>query len=107
MPDPTSSDQAVLDSLRDAGSDMSKSHPIDFYLYHPEKSGADQICNRLRTDGFRVTVREAALGDEWLCLASMSFVPSINRLSEIREKFTELTDQFGGEYDGWETIVIR
>jgi hypothetical protein len=106
MLDPSSSDQAVLDSLRDAGSDMTKAHPIDFYLYHPDKTGADQICNRLRIDGFQVTVREGALGDEWLCLASMSFVPSIDRLSEIREKFEALIDLYGGEYDGWETIVI-
>jgi len=52
------SDQATLDSLREAGSDFTRVHPFDFYLYHPEKSGAEQICTQLGTKGFQVTVRE-------------------------------------------------
>jgi hypothetical protein len=100
------SDQAVLDSLRDAGSDMTKSHPFDFYLYHPDETGAAQICTQLRGEGFQVTVREGAVDGDWLCLASLSFVPSIEKLSELRVKFDHLIDQYGGQYDGWETIVI-
>jgi hypothetical protein len=30
----TNSDQATLDALREAGSDLSKVHPFDFYFYH-------------------------------------------------------------------------
>ncbi len=37
------SDQVTLDSLREAGSDFTKVHPFDFYLYHPEKSGAEPL----------------------------------------------------------------
>ena len=100
------SDQAALDSLREAGSDMTKTHPFDFYIYHPDVSGAEQICTQLRDDGFKVTVMEGAVEDEWLCLASMSFVPSINKLTELQAEFDQLTSLYGGEYDGWETILI-
>ena len=100
------SDQAALDSLREAGSDFSRIHPFDFYLYHPEKSGAEQICAQLRAEGFQVTVREGAIEGEWLCLATLSFIPSIDKLSELQGVFDELISQYGGEYDGWETIVI-
>jgi hypothetical protein len=55
------SDQEAFDSLREAGSDFTKVHPFDFYLYHPEKSGAEQICTQLGTKGFQVTVREGQL----------------------------------------------
>ena len=102
----TAQDQAALDSLREAGSEMTMLHPFDFYIYHHDKAGAKQICTLLLQDGFEVIVREGAGGDDWLCFASLSFVPSFEKLSELQEKFENLTSQYGGEYDGWETIVI-
>ena len=102
----TESDQAALDSLRDAGSDFTKVHPFDFYLSHPDKSGTEQICAQLRAQGFQITIREGAVEGEWLCLASQSFIPSIEKLSELQGAFDSLINQFGGEYDGRETIVI-
>jgi len=100
-------DQAVLDSLQEAGSDFSQIHPFDFYIYHPTRAGAGQICDQLRAKGFQISVREAATGNDWLCFASLSFVPSIDKLTEIRDTVEELTGQYGGEYDGWETVVIE
>jgi hypothetical protein len=100
------SHEAALDSLRDAGSDFSKIHPFDFYFYHEEKLGAQELCAELRDMGFEVTVREGAVAGEYLCLASRSFVPSIEELSRLQKTFEDLTNRYGGEYDGWETIVI-
>ncbi len=100
------SDEAALESLRDAGSDFSKIHPFDFYFYHAEKLGAQKLCAKLRDMGFEVTVREGAVAGEYLCLASRSFVPSIEELERLQNQFDDLIDQYGGEYDGWETIVI-
>jgi hypothetical protein len=99
-------DQATLDQLRQAGSDLSKPHPFDFYLYHPEQSGAEQLCNALVSDGFQVSVGESAAGGDWLCLASLTMLPSIENLTELDGQFNRLIDQYGGEYDGWETLVI-
>ena len=47
------------------------------------------------------------MAGEWLCLASISFIPSVEKLSELKILFEELIDQYDGEYDGWETIVIN
>ena len=102
----TASDEAALDSLRDAGSDFSKIHPFDFYFYHEEKLGAQELCAELRDMGFEVTVREGAVAGEYLCLASRSFIPSIEELSRLQNIFDDLINQHGGEYDGWETIII-
>ena len=100
------SDQAALDSLLEAGSDFTKIRPFDFYLYHPEASGAEQICAQLRSKGFQAAVREGAVESEWLCLASLDFLPSTEKLSELQSLFDDLISQNGGEYDGWETILI-
>ncbi|MCJ7535663.1 MAG: ribonuclease E inhibitor RraB [Anaerolineales bacterium] len=100
------SDQAALDSLRDAGSDLAKTHPFDFYFYHNNKAGAQFICAELEKDGFHAAVQEGAIEGEWLCLASMSFIPSIEKLTDVQSVFDELISTYGGEYDGWETVVI-
>lgn len=99
-------DQEALDSLRDAGSDLTKSHPFDFYLYHNNKAGAQRLCGELGQRDFQVTVQEGALEGEWLCLARLEFIPSIEKLDELSRLFEGLIDTYGGEYDGWETIVI-
>jgi hypothetical protein len=100
------SDQATLDALQDPGSDPTKVHPFNFYFYHNDKLGARQICAALRDQGFQVTVRNGAIEGEWHCLTSLSMVPSIDDLTELHSVFIELIDQYGGEYDGWETVVI-
>lgn len=101
-----SSDQATLDALQEAGSDLSKIHPFNFYLYHPEQLGAQQLCASLRDKGFQVTVRRGAIEEEWLCQATLNMVPSIEKLTKLNTVFNGLIDQYGGEYDGWETIVV-
>jgi len=102
----SSSDQATLDQLSEAGSDLSRPHPFDFYLYHPEQSGAELLCSALISEGFEVSIGESATGGDWLCLASLTMLPTIENLTELGTTFTRLIDQYGGEYDGWETIVL-
>jgi len=100
------SDQEALDILKEAGSDFSQIHPFDFYLYHDNKAGAQRIFAELNQDGFQVSVQEGAIEGEWLCLARLSFLPSIEKISEIDKVVEELIRDYGGGYDGWETIVI-
>ena len=104
--DLSSTDEESLESLREAGSDFSQIHPFDFYLYHPEEEGAANICKELAMKGFQITVREGALGGEWLCLASFNMLPSIEKLTQLERQIEGIIGVHGGEYDGWETIVI-
>ncbi len=99
-------DQAALESLREAGSDMTRPHPFDFYLYHPEQAGARQICEQLTAQGFGTQVQEGAVAGEWLCLVDRTMVPTLENLNAIQATLAELAGQLGGEYDGWETMVL-
>ena len=99
-------DEKALENLHKSGSDLSQVHPFDFYLYHQHEPGAKDLCSHLEAEGFLVNVREGAIKGEWLCLASVRFVPSVNKLQEYQALFDTLIDEYGGEYDGWETIVI-
>jgi len=100
-------DSQVLAVLKDAGSDLSKPHPIDFYLYFPAKTDADDVGLRLQEEGFDVTVRLGADDASWLVLAQTTMVPEQRHLQELRRKFVTLADSLGGEYDGWEAMVVE
>jgi hypothetical protein len=101
------SDEATLERLREAGSDLTKPHPFDFYLYHSDQAGALQLCDALVVEGFDTLVTTSAAGDDWLCLASLTMLPTLENLTNLNTRFEALIAEYGGEYDGWETMVIE
>jgi hypothetical protein len=98
-------DQKVLDQLREAGSDLSKPHQMEFLLYFPTEESAQLAASKIKTDGFSVEVKRAARGSMWLCLAVKRMVPKRVEIGAIGKRFTALAKDLGGEYDGWETSI--
>ncbi len=97
----------VSTQLDKAGSDTSKLHSFDFYLYLPFEGAAIQVATRLEEDGFVTEVGRAAEGTEWVCLASKAMIPDARVLSEYGRRFESLVDAFGGEFDRWESKVVE
>jgi hypothetical protein len=100
-------DESVLIQLKKAGSDLSKPHNIEFFLYFPTQAAAEQAASKIRDAGFHVEVRRAAKGADWLCCATKTMVPDLMALQKIRQDFSSLADSLGGEYDGWGTPVAK
>ena len=100
-------DNAVIDQLRAAGSDLSKPHSLEFYLYVPTEEAARRVEGVLSREGFHVDVRTAALGPGWLALASKTLAPTTTALARIRQLLSKLATEEGGEYDGWEAQVTK
>ena len=59
-------DQQVLTQLEDAGSDLSKPHDLEFFLYFRDELAAEAAAEDVRALGFSVEVRPAAVGTDWL-----------------------------------------
>lgn len=103
-------DRQVLETLRKGGSDLSKPHPIDHYLYFSTQHSAESVGRELAAIGFRVSVRPSATpekGYEWLVLASQVIVPAPSAIASVVARLGELATSFGGLYDGWEAKVVR
>ena len=100
-------DESVLIQLERAGSDLSKPHKIEFFLYFPSQSVAERAALRIREAGFQVEVRRAAKGNDWLCLATKTMIPELSALEEIRRDFSSLAASLKGEYDGWGTPIEK
>jgi hypothetical protein len=100
-------DQQVLDQLREAGSDLSKPHPLEFYLYFPTEESAHRAAERIADDGFSVEVKRAAQRSDWMCYVTKRMAPKRTEIAAIGSRFRSLAREFGGEYDGWETEVVK
>lgn len=98
-------DGSTLDELARAGSDLTRVHQIEFYLYFPTEEQATAAATLLRADGTQVEVRPPVDGGDWLCLATEPMRPELAPLRAWRERLTVLAESGGGAYDGWGTEV--
>jgi uncharacterized membrane protein YgcG len=96
-------DQKALEQLRSEGSDLSKTHTIQFYLYVPSQQDANAAATRLQGDDFDTVVKQD--GQRWLCLGQKSMVPTIENLSWARQVFKIQANDHHGKYDGWKASV--
>jgi hypothetical protein len=103
-------DQKVLDQLREAGSDLSKPHDLEFFLYFANQEAATIAADRIITSGaggFAAEVKRSPQGDVWMCYVTRKMVPEGAKIALIGERFSALAQELGGEYDGWETSLVN
>ncbi len=98
-------DEQVIVQLEKAGSNLSLPHNIEFFLYFPSEEAANESASEIEPKGFKVEVKNAATGSEWLCFANKKMIPSLENLQETRIYFDKITASLGGEYDGWGTEI--
>lgn len=101
-------DTAVLVELRQAGSDFSKLHSIDFFLYFPTEAAAQSTAKRLVSMDFQVSLSPPQSEiPQWQVVASRRMLPEADELAYLRSELNALSKAQGGEYDGWETAIVR
>jgi len=106
-------DRAVIDQLKTVGSDLSKPHAIDFYLYLPNREAAERAGARVRQLELAVEVEPAVKveatdsADEWLVHAKKTMLVKESELGRIGKQLTEIAVAEGGKYDGWGAEVVQ
>jgi hypothetical protein len=101
------SDAEVIEQLRLAGSDLSKPHDVEFFLYFATEKDAQDIAAQLVQAGYETIVRKGDGESQYLLKATRAMVPSESELVRIRYQFGSLAAASGGVYDGWGTPVVR
>ena len=101
--------QALLGLLEVKGSDLSKPHEIDFFLYFPF-GGYSRLAAKLITKaGFQteVTKLDGAQWHKWILQATKTMIPKSWTLRRLRIVFSIIAALGLGEYDGWETGLVK
>ena len=97
----------IIEELRRLESDLTKAHSIDFYLYFSTKDIASEVARQLSAEGFATEVRLGADEKNWLCLATKRMIPDESALNSLGTSFENLAESYQGEFDGWESEVIK
>jgi hypothetical protein len=104
---PTDRDTMALLQLQRSGSDVTKAHECDFFLYFPSEAAAISAAAQIRERGFEALVSRATGGGSWRCLASRRLVPTRQALARLRADFEAIARPLGGEYEGWGAPAVR
>jgi hypothetical protein len=100
-------DQMVIDNLRDAGSDLSKPHEIDFSFYFPDAASAQRFMLKVaKQPPYAVRLLDDDGDGEWLVEVTRTFVPSLAEIEANSNELRELAEADGGEFDGWGAAVV-
>ncbi len=99
-------DQAVLDQLQSAGSNLTRPHHIKHYLYFPTKTGACKVAETLKSEGYTVEVTYES-DESWLALAEHEVTLTIEVVTSVRSHLENLAASMQGEYDGWEAAITE
>ena len=102
---PLSGDGQVIEQLRQAGSDLSKPHDIEFFLYFPTQSGAEAAAAEVKKKGFTAELQPRR-GDDWPLQLTKALRPTEKELLAIRAELSSIASKHGGEYDGWGSPVV-
>lgn len=103
---PASPDGQVVEQLAKAGSDLSKPHNIEFFLYFPTQEAARAAASDINDPSFSAVVRQEANGKEWLLQLNRPMLPIEADLVALRSKLDSVAGKHGGVYDGWGSPVV-
>jgi len=99
-------DAATLAELSQAGSDLRRTHQMEFFLYLPDRAAADAVARQLGTEGFQVELRPGESDGDWLCLARRDMTPELDELRRLRDHLSAVAESRQGVYDGWGATVV-
>ncbi len=111
--DTDAADSAVLDRMRNAGSNLARPTDVTYYLYFPIERDARAVAASLRKRGFNAEVHPPlrnspeAASDDWGVLAEKMDVPSLGLVRKTRKLCLSLAAKYHGFYDGWEASVVK
>ena len=103
-------DDNVVDQLQSNGDNAETPRPIEHYAYLPDPESRDRFAEWCEANGFTVTDVGQELNEE-----ADAYVVQFNHVGpaiteEIWEKTmlaSEAAEKLGGEYDGWESRVMK
>jgi Regulator of ribonuclease activity B len=100
-------DAKVLFHLAEVGSDLTKPVKPDFALYFSNETAARAAEWKLTDEGFEVTVEPPHDNHEqYLVIAVITVVPTLEAIRSLSERFHDLAEELGGDYDGWDAEAV-
>lgn len=105
--DASEEDKNILKQMREAGSKIEKPHDLEFFFKMPSEQSAKQLADKIRSTGFQIDIKSPDNGNVWLCKIATKMVPNAGQISALGNHFSGIARDFKGEYNGWETSLVK
>ena len=95
----------VVASSRKSGDDPDAEHRIEHWSYFPDENSARRFIEWATSDRFELVSERSGPEEDGVMLVHLGTTHqrSLSRYTCAQRRKTE---EFGGEYDGWGTLVI-
>jgi regulator of RNase E activity RraB len=102
-------DMQLIMVLQGEGDRADQSRPVDHMLYLPTPQAADTAVKRLRGAGYEETERSETKGEELPVGLQLTRRHNVEpgTIAAARAELTALAEDLGGEYDGWQTPLVK
>ncbi|CAM4492381.1 DUF695 domain-containing protein [Paenibacillus tarimensis] len=99
--------RSVVDSLSESGDTLEEARRVDHWLHFNSDSQRKTFENRVRTMGFNVELDRTDDGNEYVVQIYRNDFVDLHSINEVTDLLVDLSKEFDGRYDGWETMVIK
>jgi hypothetical protein len=102
-------DMDVIESLKKSNDDPEADHKFEHWSYFPNEASARRFITWAQSDRFTYVAEESGPTDDGKHRVIVCHVgPTIQRnVSNHTIALRRKAEEFGGEYDGWETAAVR
>jgi len=101
-------DAQMVRNLRASGANAFTQYEVDFFFTLPDQVACAALTHTLEPEGFKTDARDMTAGGTGFSLhATKRLQISVGAMQEFSDRFNELADKLGGNYDGWTTDKSR
>jgi hypothetical protein len=104
---PGENNAAVIDGLREAGTDMDAPHLLEFYSYFPTREAADRAAKALVARGYKAEVDGPDEDKEFELYATREARLEVAAIDAFEVEIDKVATAEKGYYDGWEAAVVE
>lgn len=102
-------DFRVVVQLQESGDPLTEARRVDHWIYFPDAAARDRFAPAAKAAGFAVDANgpvQEAQEQPGIRIYRTDFV-DIDRIHAVVMELRALAQKHGGDYDGWETAVLR
>jgi hypothetical protein len=103
-------DLQVVRKLVEHGDPLTPKRDVRHFAYFPDQAAAKAFAARAAQMGFKTELHKSDRAEEkkpWSICAARDDSVEHPQISEITGELAEIADELGGEYDGWEAMLVK
>ncbi|MFC4099164.1 ribonuclease E inhibitor RraB [Paenibacillus xanthanilyticus] len=96
----------IIHKLAQLGDRLDKPRDVHHWLYFHSAASRNQFKARVQQDGFQI-VDQADQENKYRLRIARAETVELLAISDVTDFLVRTAEQHDGEYDGWETMVVK